>query len=220
MEKQPDHIYPEEVQILFRCADWVVCVKPVGLDSEKAFPDQLSRTLGVQVRPVHRLDLNVGGLMIYALTAPAARDLSRLIQEGSLIKEYVLICRGSPPEREGRMDDLLWKDSRKNKVFVVSRPRNGVKKAALTYRVLRPAEPDGTLVRVRLETGRSHQIRIQFASRGIPLLGDHKYGARDREKFPALFSCALFFPWRGEQQTFEKMPPWAEKETESHEGKD
>ena len=220
MEKQPDHISPEEVQILFRCADWVVCVKPAGQDSESAFPERLSRVLGTQVRPVHRLDLNVGGLMIYALTAPAAWKLSQLIQEGNLIKEYVLICHGSPPEREGRMEDLLWKDSRNNKVYAVNRPRNGVKKAVLVYRVLRPAGTDRTLVRVRLETGRSHQIRVQFASRGYPLWGDHKYGARDREKVPALFSCSLSFPWHGTQMTYELLPPWAEEEMELHDGKD
>ena len=214
-EKTPE-IHPESYghgsapRILARRADWVICVKPVGLDSESAFPALLERSLGIPVRPVHRLDLNVGGLMVYALSAAGARELSRLIQAGQLSKDYVLLCHGALPAPEGRMEDLLWKDVRKNKVFVVDRSRGGVRPAALTYRVLRPAGEDCTLVRVRLETGRSHQIRVQFASRGCPLLGDHKYGARDTEKAPALFSCALSFPWRGKTQTFECLPPWAE----------
>lgn len=199
-------------RILSRCDDWVICVKPVGLDSESAFPALLEKALGSPVRPVHRLDQNVGGLMVYALNVPAARDLSRLIQEGRLIKEYVLLCHGILPAPEGRMEDLLWKDIRKNKVFVVNRPRGGVRAASLTYRILHPAGADLSLVRVRLETGRSHQIRVQFASRGCPLLGDHKYGARDGETFPALFSCALSFPWRGKPQTFECLPDWAKEE--------
>ena len=199
-------------RILSRCDDWVVCVKPVGLDSESACPALLEQALDTPVWPVHRLDQNVGGLMVYALTAPAARELSRLIQEGQLIKEYVLLCHGTLPGVDGRMEDLLWKDVRKNKVFVVDRPRGGVRAAALTWRTLRPAGQDLTLVRVRLETGRSHQIRVQFASRGCPLRGDHKYGARDGEKIPALFSCGLSFPWRGEPQNFEYLPDWAKEE--------
>ena len=204
-----DQVLPPP-QILSRCPDWVICVKPVGLDSEKAFPAHLSSVLGRPVFPVHRLDQNVGGLMVYALSAPAAETLSALIRQGLLVKEYVLICHGALPAPEGRMEDLLWKDVRRNKVFVVDRPRGGVREASLVYRVLRPLGPDETLVRVRLETGRSHQIRVQFASRRCPLRGDHKYGARDREKSPALFSCALSFPWQGAQQTFEMMPPWAD----------
>ena len=179
-------------RILSRCDDWVVCVKPVGLDSESAFPALLEQALDTPVWPVHRLDQNVGGLMVYALTAPAARELSRLIQEGQLIKEYVLLCHGTLPGVDGRMEDL--------------------RAAVLTWRTLRPAGQDLTLVRVRLETGRSHQIRVQFASRGCPLRGDHKYGARDGEKIPALFSCGLSFPWRGEPQNFEYLPDWAKKE--------
>ena len=196
--------------------DWVVRVKPAGLDSEKAFPELLRQELGGEIYPVHRLDRNVAGLMVYARTQAAAAELSRIIQDGRMVKEYVAVCHGTPPEREGRMEDLLWKDPRQNKVFVVKRLRAGVRPAALTYRVLGPAEPEGTLVRVRLETGRSHQIRVQFASRGCPLRGDHKYGARDRETAPALFSCGLRFPWRGAEQRFECLPPWAEGVKEDH----
>jgi len=189
--------------------DWIVCVKPVGPDAEKELPALLSEELGGSFFPVHRLDRNVGGLMVFARSPAAAAALSRLIQAGQLTKEYVLLCHGTLPAAEGRMTDLLFKDVRKNKVFVVDRPRAGVREASLHYRVLRSPGADRTLVRVRLETGRSHQIRVQFASRACPLWGDHKYGARDAEKHPALFSCALSFPWKGHPQRFELLPDWA-----------
>ena len=107
------------------------------------------------------------------------------------------------------MEDLLWKDPRKNKVYVVDRVRRGVRSAALSYRVLALPGEDRTLVRVRLKTGRSHQIRVQFASRRCPLLGDRRYGAHDDEKEPMLFSCALSFPWEGKEYHFELLPEWA-----------
>ena len=107
------------------------------------------------------------------------------------------------------MEDLLWKDPRKNKVYVVDRVRGGVRSASLSYRVLAALSGDRTLVRVRLKTGRSHQIRVQFASRRCPLWGDHKYGARDDGKDPMLFSCALSFPWEGKEYHFEFLPEWA-----------
>ena len=139
----------------------------------------------------------------------AAAGFSRLIQSGQLVKEYVLLCHGSPPTQEGDMEDLLWKDPRKNKVYVVDRVRGGVRSASLSYRVLAALSGDRTLVRVRLKTGRSHQIRVQFASRRCPLWGDHKYGARDDGKEPMLFSCALSFPWEGKEYHFEYLPEWA-----------
>ena len=106
----------------------------------------------------------------------------------------------------GRMEDLLWKDSRKNKVFVVKRQRAGVRPAALRYQVVRTGEE--SLVRVFLETGRSHQIRVQFASRGFPLVGDHKYGSRAKETEIRLFSAGLEFPWNGKRLRFEAQPEW------------
>jgi len=92
-------------------------------------------------------------------------------------------------------------------VFVVRRERGGVKKARLEYTRLRSGDP--SLVRVRLHTGRSHQIRVQFASRGFPLVGDHKYGSRDTATAPMLFSCCITFPWKGKTMRFEQLPDWA-----------
>ena len=196
------------MEILFSDRDIVLCVKPVGLDSEIQMPAALKETLGGEIYPVHRLDKNVGGVMIFARTQAAAASLSKAIQEGKLIKEYVALVHGNPPE-SGDWEDLLWKDSRKNKVFVVKRMRGGVKKARLEFTRLTSGEE--SLVRVRLHTGRSHQIRVQFASRGYPLVGDHKYGARDNASAPMLYSCKLTFPHKGKLLEFEKLPDWARK---------
>lgn len=196
------------MEILFSDRDIVLCVKPVGLDSEIQMPAALKETLGGEIYPVHRLDKNVGGVMIFARTQAAAASLSKAIQEGKLIKEYVALVHGNPPE-SGDWEDLLWKDSRKNKVFVVKRMRGGVKKARLEFTRLTSGEE--SLVRIRLHTGRSHQIRVQFASRGYPLVGDHKYGARDNVPAPMLYSCKLTFPHKGKLLEFEKLPDWARK---------
>ena len=123
-----------------------------------------------------------------------------------MIKEYLAEVKGTPPET-GDWEDLLWKDQKKNKVFVVKRQRGGVKKARLEFTRLTAGEQ--SLVRVRLHTGRSHQIRVQFSSRGFPLVGDHKYGSRDEKLQPMLFSCRITFPWKGKPMQFEKLPDWA-----------
>lgn len=191
------------MEILFSDNNIVVCVKPVGLDSEHLLPQALIEALGGDLYPIHRLDKNVGGVMVYARNKKTAAELSRLVQQGDMVKEYVALVHGAPPEK-GDWEDLLFKDSRKNKVFVVKRQRAGVKPARLEFVRLRDH-----LVRIRLHTGRSHQIRVQFASRGYPLVGDHKYGAKDEEKNPMLFSCCITFPYQGKLQQFEYLPEWA-----------
>lgn len=194
------------MQILYHDTDLAVCLKPVGLDSESEVPAELIRTLGGEIYPIHRLDKNVGGVMLYARTKRAAAELSRCIGEGRIVKEYVAEVHGAPPE-SGDWEDFLFKDSRKNKAFVVKKERKGVKYARLEFTRLSTGET--SLVRIRLHTGRSHQIRVQFASRGFPLLGDHKYGARDALNAPRLFSCRLTFPYRGKTMCFEALPEWA-----------
>ena len=194
------------MEILFSDKEIVVCIKPVGMDSEQDVPQALQQQLGGEIFTLHRLDKNVGGVMLYGRTKASAARFSGLIQDGQLIKEYVALVHGTPPQ-EGDLTDLLWKDSSKNKVFVVKRERRGVKKARLTYQLLRQGEQ--SLVRVRLYTGRSHQIRVQFASRGFPLVGDHKYGSREVASAPMLYSCCLTFPYGGKEQKFESLPPWA-----------
>ena len=121
-----------------------------------------------------------------------------------MIKEYVAMVHGTP-DTSGDWEDLLWKDSTKNKVFVVKRERKGVKKARLEFkRMDNPSQ-----ARIRLHTGRSHQIRVQFASRKFPLVGDHKYGARDEITAPMLYSCCITFSYKGEKRSFSSLPDWA-----------
>lgn len=194
------------MDILYSDRQLVVCIKPVGLDSEAEVPAALKEQLGGDLFPIHRLDKNVGGVMVYARTRQSAAALSRSVQEGTMVKEYVAMVHGTPPE-SGDWEDLLWKDSKKNKVFVVKRQRGGVKKARLEFTRLRSGEQ--SLMRIRLHTGRSHQIRVQFSSRGFPLVGDHKYGSRDEKTAPMLFSCRLSFPYQGETRQFEALPDWA-----------
>ena len=183
------------MEILYSDKHIAVCVKPVGLDSETEVPAALKDTLGGTFFPIHRLDKNVGGVMVYARTKQAAAALSKAIQDGT------------PPET-GDWEDLLFKDSSKNKVFVVKKERKGVKKARLEF--VRLAADIHSLVRIRLHTGRSHQIRVQFSSRGFPLVGDHKYGARDESPAPFLFSCQLTFPYEGKTVQFSSFPDWAD----------
>ena len=194
------------MEILYSDRDIAVCIKPVGLDSEAEVPAELKAQLGGEIFPLHRLDKNVGGVMVYARTKAAAARLSKVIQDGQMVKEYVAMVHGCPPEA-GDWQDLLFKDSRKNKVFVVKKQRAGVKAARLEFKRLTSGER--SLVAVRLHTGRSHQIRVQFSSRGFPLVGDHKYGSRAEETAPMLFSCRLTFPHGGKTATFEALPDWA-----------
>ena len=194
------------MKILYEDTQIVVCVKPVGLDSQAEVPAALAEALGGEFLPVHRLDKNVGGVMVFARTKDAAGKLSSAIQNGTMVKEYVAMVHGTPPE-SGDWEDWLFKDSSKNKVFVVKKERKGVKKARLEFTRLQEGET--SLVRVRLHTGRTHQIRVQFASRGFPLAGDHKYGAKDGAAAPMLYSCRLTFPWKGKTVSFEDLPPWA-----------
>ena len=194
------------MDILYSDREIVVCVKPIGLDSEHQVPEALMESLGGQIFPIHRLDMNVGGVMVYARTKQAAAALSKAVQEGTVVKEYVAQVHGTPPE-EGDWQDLLFKDSTKNKVFAVKKERRGVKKARLEFKRLTQGET--SLVRIRLHTGRSHQIRVQFASRGFPLVGDRKYGGRDNATAPMLFSCCLTFPHKGQTMRFEQLPSWA-----------
>ncbi len=191
------------MELLYQDPDMVVCIKPVGLDSEKEMPTQLKELLGGEIYTLHRLDKNVGGVMVYARNKSAAGALSQLIAQGQMVKEYVAQVHGDIPEK-GDWQDLLFKDSRRNKVFVVKSMRTGVKPARLEFVRIGPG-----LVRIRLHTGRSHQIRVQFASRGFPLVGDHKYGARDDTPSPMLYSCQITFPYKGKQLEFSHMPQWA-----------
>ena len=195
------------MNILYSDKNIAVCIKPVGMDSEHGLPELLKKELGGEIFPLHRLDMNVGGVMVFARNKAAAGKLSQCIAEGNMVKEYVALVHGAPPE-SGAWEDLLFKDSRKNKVFVVKKQRSGVKYAKLAFRRLLCGEC--SLMHIRLYTGRSHQIRVQFSSRGFPLVGDHKYGSRATETAPMLFSCRITFPYEGKICSYEALPPWAD----------
>lgn len=187
----------------------IIClIKDVGEDSEKDIPLKIKEELNKEAYTLHRLDLNVGGVMIYALNKKYAAILSKDIAEGRFVKEYVAKVHGYLENREGTLENFLFKDSRKNKVFVVKKERKGVKKAKLDYQVLK--EEDGvSTVHIRLHTGRSHQIRVQFANIKHPLLGDHKYGSRDEAKEPYLYSCRITFKYLNNNKVVEAYPDWA-----------
>ncbi len=186
------------MEILYQDQYLVVCVKLSGVLSQsddkgrENMPQLLETQLGCSVFPVHRLDLEVSGVMVYAKTAEAAAKLSAMASshEG-FRKEYLAVIQGNPDEKEGILEDLLFHDKQKNKTYVVKKLRSGVKKAKLSYCVL--SEKDGeSLVAIRLYTGRTHQIRVQFASRKMPLIGDRRYGGRTGDGI-ALCSCRLSF---------------------------
>ena len=200
------------IEILEQTPQLVLCVKPVGVraqgEVEADLPALLKRQLGCEIYPVHRLDQAVGGVMVFAKTAPAAAKLSQAIAGGTLQKEYLAVLGARPKDDSGELFDLLFHDRFKNKTYVVSKERKGVKKASLSYRVV--AEADGLcLVHVRLHTGRTHQIRVQFASRGLPLLGDGKYGLPGDPGPIALWSWRLRFthPETEREMTFTHQPP-------------
>lgn len=201
-------------EILYADAAVAVVVKPAGVlsqgDAEDAMPALLQKRLGGTIFPVHRLDQPTGGVMVYARTQDAAAKLSAQMQSEAFGKEYLAVLDGTPEPEEGELHDLLFFDRQKGKSYAVRRKRAGVKDARLAYRVLAQAE-GLTLVRVRLYTGRTHQIRVQFSSRGWPLTGDGKYGSRNNRCAPALWSAELHFahPVTGETLTFRSQPPEA-----------
>ena len=209
-----------DLNILYQDSSLVLCIKPVGVESEgEGMPRLLERQLGGSVFCVHRLDQAVGGLMVYARTRQAAAALSAAVARREMEKEYLCVVPGGPEPARGVMKDLLYRDAAKNKSFVVRRPRRGVKEAELAYALLERG-PECSLVRVALHTGRSHQIRVQFASRAMPLLGDGKYGSRVKGEL-ALFSCALGFPHpvTGQRMEFFDKPrgaPWDRVEEDAY----
>ena len=205
------------MEFLYLDSKIAVCVKSAGIlstDEPGGMPERIRAALGEESAPVytvHRLDAAVGGVMVYARTRHAAADLGRALREGRFCKEYLAVTRGAPPEKTGTMLDLLRRDTRERKTYVAAAPGKDVREAALDYAVLE--ERDGlSLVSVSLHTGRTHQIRCQFAARGCPLWGDRKYGSREETGTVALWSHRLSFdhPLTGERLSFTQPPPDAE----------
>ena len=191
----------------------LVCVKPAGVlstDEPGGLPSLVREALGdpaADVRTVHRLDRAVSGLMVLARNAETASILSREIREGGFEKEYLAMVHGSTPDG-GELRDLLWRDKARKMTFVADAPARGVQEAVLDFETLRRGE-GMSLVRVHLHTGRTHQIRVQFASRGFPLFGERKYCDNPDDCPLALWSHAVGFthPTTGERLRFALEPP-------------
>ena len=189
------------VEILWEDRSLLLCVKQPGILSQPdgTGAEDLLTLLGREkgpVYPVHRLDRGVGGVMVVARTAAMAGQLSAMVQQHRMEKEYLAVIGGVPEKTEDTWRDFLFRDAAKNKTYVVQRMRKGVREAELAYRVLeqiRQGEQERSLVHIRLHTGRSHQIRVQFASRGMPVVGDGKYGGGSAPGGIALWSFRLSF---------------------------
>ncbi len=200
--------------VLYEDHDIIVCIKPRGVLSQgddKGRENMLSLLGGVF--PVHRLDRETEGVMVFAKNQKAAAAMSSLVQSHERFqKEYLAVLEGVPEQRSGELCDLLFHDAVKNKTYVASKMRRGVKQAKLSYEMIEVAKNgQGTprcLVRVRLHTGRTHQIRVQFASRRLPLVGDRKYGGSKGESGLALYAYRLGFchPITGKELCFETYP--------------
>ena len=202
------------MEILYQNANILVCIKParvLSTDEPGGLPELVREALGdskADVRTVHRLDRVVSGVMVLARSANAASELSRQIREDQFRKEYLAVVHGRPENPEGTLHDLLARDKARRMTFVAEAPGKGVQEAALSYRVLEYAN-GMSLVRVRLHTGRTHQIRVQFSSRGMPLEGERKYAVWNDPCELALWSAKIGFyhPGTGEWVEFSKEPP-------------
>ena len=203
------------MEILYQDPAILVCVKPprvLSTDEPGGLPELLRRELNdenADLRTVHRLDRVVGGVMVLGRSAEAASELSRQVREGSFHKEYLAVIDGRT-EARGELRDLLYRDKARKMTFVAEAPGKGVQEAVLRYETL--GQHGGmSLVRIELLTGRTHQIRVQFSSRGLPLMGERKYSLRDYPCDLALWSHRLRFahPASGEVLAFFAPPPGA-----------
>ena len=202
------------MKIIYQDRDIVVCVKPprvLSTDEPGGVPELVREALGdpnANVRTVHRLDRTVSGLMVLARRSKAASELSRQIREGIFQKEYLAVVHGRPEPENGTLQDLLLRNKAERKTYVVAEPGKDVQEAILHYQTQNTAE-GLSRVRIQLETGRTHQIRCQFSSRGMPLVGDRKYGKAEDDCEIALWSYRLAFlhPYRQEPMEFILEPP-------------
>ena len=202
------------MELVYSDQQIVVCIKPprvLSTDEPGGVPSLVRQALGdeaAQVRTVHRLDRVVSGLMVLARTVEAASELSRQIREGEFEKEYLAVVHGHPEKDADTLRDLLARDKKERKTYIVTQPGKDAREAILTYETLGKT-PDMAKVRIQLQTGRTHQIRAQFSGRDLPLVGDRKYSLLEDDCQIALWSYRLAFthPATGKPMEFIMEPP-------------
>lgn len=202
------------LEILYADRDILVCIKParvLSTDEPGGLPSLVRKALGdetADVRTVHRLDRVVSGVMVLARNAKAASELSRQIREDEFEKEYLAVIHGCPEKPEGTLTDLLYRDKARRMTMVATEPAKGVQEAILDYALMNRTE-EMSRVKIRLRTGRTHQIRVQFASRNMPLVGERKYCTLEDPCEIALWSHRIAFthPATGTRVEFIKEPP-------------
>ena len=216
------------IEFLFKCKDFLVCVKPQGIPSQSdtTESEDMTAILSEQLQKsnengeifvVHRLDRATGGLILYARSKSAAAEFSRLVAEkDGFEKHYMAVVSGVPENNSGNMTDCLFKDGAQKKAFVVKSERKGSKLASLDYEINKTVFKDEkaySLLNIKLNTGRFHQIRAQLSSRGMPIYADGKYGSQEKAPYFALWANKIAFTYKGKDYTFEKNPdfttsPW------------
>lgn len=202
------------MELLYVDESVVVCIKPARIlstDEPGGLPELVRLALGdpkADIRTVHRLDRVVSGVMVLARSAAAASGLSRQVRENEFQKEYLAVLHGTPEKPNGTLTDLLYRDKARRMTMVSPEPGKGVQEAVLDYRTMESRE-GLSLAAVRLHTGRTHQIRVQFASRGLPLVGERKYATLNDPCEIALWSHRIGFvhPLTGKRMEFSKQPP-------------
>lgn len=202
------------MDILYADDAVIVCIKParvLSTDEPGGLPELVRLALGnseADIRTVHRLDRVVSGVMVLARSAAAASELSRQVRENEFQKEYLAVLHGTPEKPNGTLTDLLYRDKARRMTMVSPEPGKGVQEAVLDYRTMERRE-GLSLAAVRLHTGRTHQIRVQFASRGLPLVGERKYATLNDPCEIALWSYKIGFvhPLTGKRMEFSKQPP-------------
>lgn len=202
------------MELIYKDKDIIVCVKPAGVlstDEPGGLPELVRQALGQEkadVRTVHRLDRVVSGLMVLARNKAAASELSRQIREDRFAKEYLAVVHGAPDADSGTLRDLLLRNKPERKTYIVTETGKDVQEAILHYWVENRTNIMSR-VRIRLVTGRTHQIRAQFSGHGMPLVGDRKYSTLEDNCPIALWSCKLDFdhPATGKPMEFALPPP-------------
>jgi len=202
------------MEIVYQDQDILVCIKPprvLSTDEPGGLPDLIRQELGdltADIRTVHRLDRVVSGLMVLARNSASASELSRQIRENQFEKEYLAVIHGRPENQSGTLRDLLVRDKARKMTMIADAPGKDVQEAILRYQVLSTNEQTSR-VQIQLVTGRTHQIRVQFSSRGMPLVGERKYAPGTDECELALWSCRIAFlhPKTGKRMEFYRLSP-------------